>query len=736
MRFPLATLLGLFVAASMGAQSIVDRPISTPVYGPAAGDQALPVAASNGTDFLFAWVDYRAQPGSIYATRVSSSGQILDRTGIRVPLPDGAANVGITGVFWIGGAYAVIFGCDVFPGPDTSTQVVRIDSEGNIIDGPRRILDGVRVLPRAAASNGSRILLAYSSLAVLDSTAHVITRNVPLRMTGYNWTVASNGSTFLIFGGFSFASVGIDGELTNLSAARAPMIGEGPIITSDGTDYIAIYKNAQNRNSFAQRLTADAEQMELHTIPLPFLTLVGGAVWTGTSYLLAVADYSEEQKIVGLRLDRFGEAIDTAPFPLGTPGTPGVQNIATVVSNGGQIALAWTRGSQSEPSGFDVTTELLDLKGSPQSAPATIESANSQRTPAIATRGAEDFVVWVESDGVYGARVSQGRALDGRGIRISEDVTRSARVAYDDSDQTYVVAWIDSTSNLHTRRIAANTGSVLPQSSPLATCVTSFDIFGDDHGVLVAFSECRGTSSILRMGREGAMNGPYVFTPSPMSTTSMRITANSSGYLIAWTQLTSGTWIVQGPAYRESVYATRVSRSLMVLDVQPIAIALSNNESDYGVEPIASSDGTDFLIVWQNLYELNQRIHVRHLSADGVLLNGVASDTGVELEADGHVDSVVWDGQRYAIAFTRSLGWSHRVYMTHVGRNAGDPPPNDRIDLSVNAPDQSDAALLSRGNGKVSAVYARVATQPLYGGVMRIFERDPIPPPRVRAVRR
>jgi hypothetical protein len=408
-----------------------------------------------------------------------------------------------------------------------------------------------------------------------------------------------------------------------------------------------------------------------------------------------------------------------------------------MVSNGRQLALAWTQGLQNQRSGFDVSVEVLDATGLPQTAPVIVESVTSQRNPAITTNGTDDFVVWLETDGIYGSRVSRGLPLDGRGIRISDDVARVVRVAYDEPDQTYVVAWTAAGGELRMRRIAAVTGALFPQSAALAACASNFDILGDHSGVLAVFTDCHdGTSSLLHVGAAGADGGPFAFTPPGMRTTSPRIASNGVEYLIVWTEMVPGSSPSQWPAFRENVYATRVSRSLSVLDVQPIAIALSNSDWDADIEPIAASDGTDFIIAWQKLRDLNERIHVRHLSTDGVLLDGVASDSGVELEADGHVDSVVWDGQRYALAFTRRIAWSHLVYMTHIGRNADDRPVNDRIDLSVNAPDQSDAVLLSRGNGRVTAVYARVATESLYGGVMRIFERDPIPPPRVRAVRR
>src|SRR4029079_2752544 len=101
-----------------------------------------------------------------------------------------------------------------------------------------------------------------------------------------------------------------------------------------------------------RRVSATAEPLDLHVVSGLSLSGNGTLVWTGSSYLLAASEYSDVQKIVGLRLDRHGEQSGGTPFSLGAPGTPGVVNIPTLVSNGRQTALAWTQGIQLQGSGF------------------------------------------------------------------------------------------------------------------------------------------------------------------------------------------------------------------------------------------------------------------------------------------------------------------------------------------------------------------------------------------------
>lgn len=78
----------LFLAASSFAEVAGERPVSEPVYGPAPGQRYGTAAASDGRDFLVAWVDVlrnRANANQIYATRMNAAGEVLDALGIRLP---------------------------------------------------------------------------------------------------------------------------------------------------------------------------------------------------------------------------------------------------------------------------------------------------------------------------------------------------------------------------------------------------------------------------------------------------------------------------------------------------------------------------------------------------------------------------------------------------------------------------------------------------------------------------
>ncbi|HEX9457673.1 MAG TPA: hypothetical protein VGA84_00935, partial [Thermoanaerobaculia bacterium] len=103
----IAAALMLF-ASAIPAQLTRENPLSRPQYGPLdLSVQVTPFAASDGTDFLVAWLDGR---GSIYANRVTGSGEILDGTGIRIPFdsPE-SAPYRLLGLFYADGVYTLLY---------------------------------------------------------------------------------------------------------------------------------------------------------------------------------------------------------------------------------------------------------------------------------------------------------------------------------------------------------------------------------------------------------------------------------------------------------------------------------------------------------------------------------------------------------------------------------------------------------------------------------------------------
>src|SRR5207247_6437417 len=96
---------------------------------------------------------------------------------------------------------------------------------------------------------------------------------------------------------------------------------------------------------------------------------------------------------------------------------------------------------------------------------------------------------------------------------------------------------------------------------------------------------------------------------------------------------------------------------------------------------------------------------VRPISAGGALGDVT---TGVGL---GRASSLTWDGHRFAVAYSTIAG---DTFLRRIGTNS--PTAIE------SGPDDSYAASLAGlGNGTIIAAYDRVASEPAYGLVPRVF---------------
>src|SRR6185295_3845240 len=125
-RFFLIALL-LFIASTAWSRIAGERPVSDPLYGLAPGGKWPPVIATDGDGFLAVWADVRSWPDTIYAARLSASGELLDPTGIRIALGFDPT------VVFAGDSYAVFW--LEYGAHGGVLHIARINREGRIVDG-------------------------------------------------------------------------------------------------------------------------------------------------------------------------------------------------------------------------------------------------------------------------------------------------------------------------------------------------------------------------------------------------------------------------------------------------------------------------------------------------------------------------------------------------------------------------------------------------------------------------
>jgi hypothetical protein len=165
-----------------------------------------------------------------------------------------------------------------------------------------------------------------------------------------------------------------------------------------------------------------------------------------------------------------------------------------------------------------------------------------------------------------------------------------------------------------------------------------------------------------RVSKSGVALDPDGFAISMAWHTQARpaVAFDGTNYLVVWHDYRSNTYY--------SVYFARVSPAGVVLDSDGIRVCATASQQMW---PAVAFDGTNYLVVWQDLRSGNFDIYGARVSKSGVVLepNGFAVSTAAARQAhpavafDGVHYLVVWDDQRTNI--------SDDIYGSRVNPSGG-----------------------------------------------------------------
>jgi hypothetical protein len=687
-------------------------------------------AGSDGQNFLV--IGLRGDDPAVYAHRVSASGELLDRTNIPIRLPHGASLTRVLGVFWTGNAYTVLIQTQLSPGGSAdglTTFVARVAADGSLV-AARPIASG-RTFD-SAASNGATVVLAGPKLAVLDLDGNVVEPSIdlPLEAASSNasFRIASNGAGFMV-SWTTFSAAGTVVSVAPLDANGHPagasrtMAGQGATtIASDGNDYVVLYQDA-NGNASSRHVTSTGDLLQQNI--LPRLQEPVGAlsiVWNGSLYVVS-ANSGPSSVPNAMRLNRTGAALDTNVIVEASSTAQHLlwKNLAT---NGHHVLATWRDGSQTPHWYGGLLDGNLNVS---VKFPIGI-TATPQVSPSVATNGTNLFAVWEENGAIYGMRMSlTGQRLDAQPRRFSLSDSFAPRVVWD--GQSYFVVWHDSSANIislvGTKRLVSafvspdGVGANGPQIFGFSElCLDDFDMAGDGDGIFVVASACHNSLLATRVHRGGTVDPPVIISPASMKFNGApRVAWNGAEYLVAWEELFPILGLPESPQlYQSNIRAERVSASLNVLDPEPLAVAVTDTRDT--IQPLVATDGRDFLVAWTREAQPGAVLFGRSVGANGTL--------GAETSAlgPGRGSSLVWDGRRFDLAFSTLAG---DTFLRRIGADF----------LAIeNGPDDSyGAALAPLPNGTIIAAYDRVASEPEYGLVPRVFVKTAGGGTRARAVR-
>jgi hypothetical protein len=734
-RRNLATLFLLFlIAAPAFAQIIGDHEVAPPVFGPAPSYVREYAAASDGTDYLVAWIESSRGPAGdgkywVYAARVLADGTVVDRGGILIA-PIASIGQGLN-VVWAGDAFAILWNDD----PLLVDQVfaARVSRNGVVVDPPRSLGQGF-LQQGSAVSNGDRILLLGGGGAFTLLDRNLNASGGPLSISaGTAFAVASNGSDFMVlttYGSNTYAErVTADGQVVPQPLGPVPPGSLYDSVASDGRDYLIVYSRSSTSTTSVYGLrhinAAGMPTEELSTISMP--TQPVSLAWTGDSYLL----YTDAG--TAWRVDRQGQLLPgptvTLPSVAGT--LIGMRPI--IASSHGEALLIWSTGADFSP---PLMAERLSGGYPSGNLIVPVQSANSQREPSIAFSGSEYAVVWSERDSIYLSRLSiDGKPLDGRGVRVGDGLLVSEpQIVFDGTN--FVVAWIawqgyNQPVRMLIQRVSPDSASTLGSSSLVSqsNCLGSISLSAGANTTLVTWSDCSNLMAAA-LPSSGILGAPSKIATGTIGSASTAW--NGSEWLIVWEDVyVYGSSVNLLPIYGANLVGARLTAAMTPLDAKPIAIATGPIPPGFQTSPYSqsgpavASDGADFLVAWTRAdltYATPSNMRLRYVTAGGTA-PGDPEGTRVD---DGSPTAAVWDGASYAILYSHN----HGLLLARARRTTDAPAAGIQL-----ASPGYESALAVTGLSAITLVYTRTATDPSYGGVGRAYIRSLGAPARGRSVR-
>ena len=329
--------------------------------------------AFDGTQYLVVWRNVRGNLSSIYGTRVSTSGTVLDTTGIVV-----SNGPGLTAVPFVasnGTDFYVVWAQNSYTWRVMGT---RVSSSGSVaIPGGERLSSSAlsQYWPRVASNETDYLVVWYRYSNSYD--ADVFARRV-----------SSTGEL----------------DTAEIPIAAVPEYNElAPSVASNGTMYLVGWSDERGGYSrpYATRVSNAGVVQDGSGILLTMWTSLQSAVTVasnGTDFLAIWVDYraGTDRDIYGTRVTGSGTVVDASGFAIGAASGFN-ESYPALASDGTNYLVAWSAWNTSNSTFQALASRVLSSGSSPvldspslvlsPSGGTTSTRLSPKRAPATSWRG-------------------------------------------------------------------------------------------------------------------------------------------------------------------------------------------------------------------------------------------------------------------------------------------------------------------------------------------------------------
>lgn len=461
---------------------------------------------------------------------------------------------------------------------------------------------------------------------------------------------------------------------TGVVYGAAPMNQLQPSVTFDGTNYFIVWEDSRSTDYDIYGTRVSQEGKILDSCGIIISRDLGqqqnpSVAFDGLNYLVVwqeVRPFVTYSDIYGARVTKDGIVLD--PEEIAVCIASDQQGSPTVTFGNTKYLVVWNdlrrKGYRIYGSRVDRSGVVLDPNGFAISKAVS----NNQFAPVGAFDGVNFLIAWTDYRGtpatVYAARVDEnGSVLDSTDIAISGGSSPS--VSFDGTN--YFIVWHDGRSgagfDIYGGRVT--TSGVLLDTLGIAISTASNNqlfpsiVFGS-RDFLVSWEDNRGISSDIygaRVTRDGIVLDTSGITISTASKGQYRpaVGFGSNGYLAMWHDDSTGS--------DYDVFYRRVDQNGGLVDSIDILITISGNGQYL---PAVASDGSDFLVGWEDMRAGARDIYGARTNSAGIVLDPRALQISTAHDNQYH-PSIAFDGANYFIVWEdRRSGLSSDIFGSRI----------------------------------------------------------------------